>query len=91
LGHCQESDLLDQGLRYVEVVLGLGFGFVLIEYIVEYIIESGKREKREWKHIIDYIVLSSILKMNIRVSLYKRERGALASNFTNVRQAPHIH
>jgi hypothetical protein len=64
-----------------------------VEYIVEYIIESGRREReeREQKHIIDYIILSSLLRMDTRASLYRRERGALASNLTNVGQAPHIH
>jgi hypothetical protein len=66
---------------------------VIVEYIVEYIIESGRRE-RERKHIIDYIVLSSFIRyirMNTITSLYRRERGTLASNLTNVGQAPHIH
>jgi hypothetical protein len=65
-----------------------------VKYIVEYIVESGrKRERRERnrKHIIDYIVLSSFFEMDTRVSLYKRKIGALASNLTNVGQAPHIH
>ena len=56
--------------------------------------ESGRkreREERERKHIMDYIVLSNILGMDTRASLYRRERGALASNLTNVGQAPHIH
>jgi hypothetical protein len=45
---------------------------------------KGEREERKRKHIIDYIVFSSILGMDTRASLYRRERGALASNLTNV-------
>jgi hypothetical protein len=64
----------------------------LIPCCVEYIIESGRREReRERKHIIDYIVLSSLLRIDTRAFLYRRERGALTSNLTNVGQAPHIH
>ena len=37
---------------------------------------------------MDYIVLSSMIRMDTRASLYRRERGALASNLTNVGQAP---
>jgi hypothetical protein len=49
-----------------------------IKYIVEYIIESGKRrEKREWKHIINYIVLSNLIIMDTEVSIY-REASNLA-------------
>ena len=53
--------------------------------------EEREREERERKHIMDYIVLSSFIRMDTRASLYRRERGALASNLTNVGQAPHIH
>ena len=53
--------------------------------------EEREREERERKHIMDYIVLSSLIRMDIRASLYRRERGALASNLTNVGRAPHIH
>jgi hypothetical protein len=41
---------------------------------------------------MDYIVLyCDDIRMDTIASLYKRERGALASNLTNVGQAPHIH
>ena len=53
--------------------------------------EKREREERERKHIMDYIVLSSLLGMDTRASLYRRESGALASNLTNVGQATHIH
>jgi hypothetical protein len=37
----------------------------IVKYIVEYIVESGRKERerreRKQKHIIDYIVLSSII------------------------------
>ena len=37
-------------------------------------------------------LVSILIKLlNTRASLYRRERGALASNLTNVGQAPHIH
>ena len=61
--------------------------FHRVKDIVEYIIESGrKREKRERerKHIMDYIVLSSLIKMDTRASLYRKERGTLTSNLTNM-------
>jgi hypothetical protein len=32
---------------------------------------EGEREEREWKHIIDYIVLSLIIIMNTDVSIYR--------------------
>jgi hypothetical protein len=38
---------------------------------------EGEREERERKHIIEYIILSSILGMDTRASLYRRERRAL--------------
>ena len=53
--------------------------------------EEREREERERKHIMDYIVLSNLIRMDTRASLYRRERRALASNLTNVGQAPHIH
>ena len=50
--------------------------------------EEREREESEWKHIMDYIVLSSFIRMDTRASLYRRERGALASNLTNVGTSP---
>jgi hypothetical protein len=54
--------------------------------------EEGEREKRESGSLCrDYIVLSIMYDMNTIASLYRRERGALTPNLTNVGQAPHIH
>jgi hypothetical protein len=50
-----------------------------------------EREERERKPTMDYIVLCLIYDMNTIASLYRRERGALTPNLTNVGQAPHIH
>ena len=53
--------------------------------------EEREREERERKHIMDYIVLSSLIRIDTRASLYRREREALTFNLTNMGQAPHIH
>ena len=53
--------------------------------------EEREREEREQKHIMDYIVLSNLIRMDTRASLCRKKRGALTSNLTNVGQAPHIH
>jgi hypothetical protein len=69
-------------------------GIITVKYIVEYIVKSGrKRERieRKRKYIIDYIVLSSILRIDTKASLYRRERGALTSNLIHVGQTSHIH
>ena len=54
-------------------------------------VEEREREEREPKHIMDYIVLSNLIIMDTRASLYRREKGTLVSNLINVGQAPHIH
>jgi hypothetical protein len=56
--------------------------------------EEEEREKREQKPTMDYIVLYCdirYIRMNTIASLYRRERGALAPNLTNVGQTLHIH
>jgi ribosomal protein S7 len=42
----------------------------IVKYVVEYIMESGKRE-RERKHTIDYIVLRLIIIMDTDAFIYR--------------------
>jgi hypothetical protein len=56
--------------------------------------EEGEREERERKPTMDHIVLycdMRYIRMDTISSLYRRERGVLAPNLTNVGQVPHIH
>ena len=71
----------------------LGCKFFLLNILLNILwrAEERVREERERKHIMDYIVLSSFIRIDTRASLYRKERGALPSNLTNVGQAPHIH
>jgi hypothetical protein len=53
--------------------------------------EEGEKEERERKLTMDYIILYCDMRLNTIASQYRRERGALTPNLTNVGQAPHIH